>query len=164
MHKFQSFSITYISSEYHLFFTGFGRIGDIGISKKEWKFLRIFFIYRKLFIGPHAECFVRTHYATNIVLFFENILPMTMMTKPMDLMKAGCLMMRRQGIHLRAQPTAPAYRGEKHIRDDQVGKWLDSLSRKVGASGSILVCIDACHSGTATRSQQLGVVRGDPSP
>lgn len=62
------------------------------------------------------------------------------------------------------RPTAPAYRGEKHVRDDQVGQWLDSLSRKVGASGSILVCIDACHSGTATRSQQLGVVRGDPTP
>jgi metacaspase-1 len=62
------------------------------------------------------------------------------------------------------RPTAPAYRGENHIRDDQVGKWLDSLSRKVGANGSILVCIDACHSGTATRSQQFGVVRGDPSP
>jgi hypothetical protein len=62
------------------------------------------------------------------------------------------------------RPTAPAYRGEKHIRDDQVGKWLDSLSLKVGANGSILVCVDACHSGTATRSQQLGVVRGDPTP
>ncbi len=62
------------------------------------------------------------------------------------------------------RPTAPAYRGEKHIRDDQVGKWLDSLSRNVGSTGSILVCIDACHSGTATRSQQLGVVRGDPTP
>ncbi len=62
------------------------------------------------------------------------------------------------------RPTAPAYRGEKHIRDDQVGRWLDSLSFKVGSSGSILVCVDACHSGTATRSQQLGVVRGDPTP
>lgn len=62
------------------------------------------------------------------------------------------------------RPTAPAYRGEKHIRDDQVGKWLDSLGRKVGANGSILVSIDACHSGTATRSQRLGVVRGDPTP
>lgn len=62
------------------------------------------------------------------------------------------------------RPTAPAYRGEKHIRDDQVGKWLDSLSRKVGSTGSILVLVDACHSGTATRSQQLGVVRGDPTP
>jgi metacaspase-1 len=62
------------------------------------------------------------------------------------------------------RPTAPPYRGENHLRDDQVGKWLDSLSRKVGSTGSILVCIDACHSGTATRSQQLGVVRGDPTP
>lgn len=62
------------------------------------------------------------------------------------------------------RPTAPAYRGEKHIRDDQVGRWLDSLSRKVGPNGSILVSIDACHSGTATRSARLGVVRGDPEP
>lgn len=62
------------------------------------------------------------------------------------------------------RPTAPAYRGELHIRDDQVGRWLDSLSNKAGANGSIFVSIDACHSGTATRSASLGVVRGDPSP
>jgi hypothetical protein len=62
------------------------------------------------------------------------------------------------------RPTAPAYRGEFHLRDDQVGKWLDSLSLKVGKDGSILVSIDACHSGTATRSASLGKVRGDPEP
>ncbi len=63
-----------------------------------------------------------------------------------------------------ARPAAPAYRGEFHLRDDEVGKWLDSLSLKVGANGSILVTIDACHSGTATRSASLGKVRGDPEP
>jgi hypothetical protein len=62
------------------------------------------------------------------------------------------------------RPAAPAYKGEKHIRDDQVGKWLESLSGIVGKEGSILVSIDACHSGTATRSANLGVVRGDPEP
>ena len=62
------------------------------------------------------------------------------------------------------RPAAPAYRGEKHIRDDQVSGWLDVLSQKVGKEGSILVSIDACHSGTATRSANLGVVRGDPEP
>jgi hypothetical protein len=30
------------------------------------------------------------------------------------------------------RPAAPAYRGEKHVRDDEVGKWLDSLSRGLG--------------------------------
>lgn len=62
------------------------------------------------------------------------------------------------------RPSAPAYRGELHLRDDEIGRWLDSLSRKVGQNGSILVSIDACHSGTATRSASLGKVRGDPEP
>lgn len=56
------------------------------------------------------------------------------------------------------------YKGEKHIRDDKVGVWVKRLSEKVGASGSIFVNIDACHSGTATRSAALGIVRGDPTP
>jgi metacaspase-1 len=62
----------------------------------------------------------------------------------------------------RFDPTG--YRGEKHLRDDVVGAWVTALSQKVGSKGSVFVSIDACHSGTATRSQELGIVRGDPSP
>lgn len=54
------------------------------------------------------------------------------------------------------------YHGEKHFRDDLLGDKLNALRKKVGLNGSVVVVIDACHSGTATRS--AGIVRGDPIP
>ncbi len=54
------------------------------------------------------------------------------------------------------------YHGEKHFRDDLLGDKLTALRKKVGLLGSVVVVIDACHSGTATRS--AGIVRGDPIP
>ena len=54
------------------------------------------------------------------------------------------------------------YKGEKHLRDDELGEKLGLLRAKIGASGSLVVMIDACHSGTATRgvndNQQAGFV------
>lgn len=43
------------------------------------------------------------------------------------------------------------YEGEKHLIDDEVNRLLAGIKKKVGSSGRILVVIDACHSGTATR-------------
>lgn len=43
------------------------------------------------------------------------------------------------------------YEGEKHLIDDEVNSLLARIKKKVGSSGRILVVIDACHSGTATR-------------
>jgi hypothetical protein len=54
------------------------------------------------------------------------------------------------------------YKGEKHFRDDLLAEKLLAIRNKVGAEGSVVVVIDACHSGTATRG--AGVVRGDPFP
>ena len=54
------------------------------------------------------------------------------------------------------------YKGEKHFRDDLLAEKLLTIRNKVGIEGSVVVVIDACHSGTATRS--AGVVRGDPFP
>jgi metacaspase-1 len=62
----------------------------------------------------------------------------------------------------RFNPTG--YTGTRHLRDDKIGAWILALSRKVGPNGSILVNIDACHSGTATRGQELAITRGDPTP
>lgn len=56
------------------------------------------------------------------------------------------------------------YRGNNHLRDDEVNRWIKEMSAKAGPTGSILVTIDACHSGTATRSQRLGAARGVPTP
>ena len=54
------------------------------------------------------------------------------------------------------------YHGEKHFRDDLLGEKLNKLRIKVGVNGSVIAVIDACHSGTATRS--LGKFRGVPEP
>lgn len=49
-------------------------------------------------------------------------------------------------------------KGENHIRDDYLGVLLDKIRRKTGPEGDLIVVLDACHSGTATRS--IGISRG----
>lgn len=48
---------------------------------------------------------------------------------------------------------------EKHLRDDDFGLKLEEIRTKLGSDGNLLVIIDACHSGTSTRSG-LGNYRG----
>lgn len=55
-------------------------------------------------------------------------------------------------------PTAD-YKGEKHLRDDELGSLLSQVRQKIGPSGDLIVVLDACHSGTATRGE-LTHVRG----
>jgi len=57
-----------------------------------------------------------------------------------------------------------SYRGEKHVRDDDLNKKFTAIREKIGANGSLLVLIDACHSGTASRSAESLVSRGNPKP
>lgn len=51
-------------------------------------------------------------------------------------------------------------RGEKHLTDDEVNYYLNNIRDKIGDSGKLLVVIDACHSGDATRENDNDVVRG----
>ena len=51
------------------------------------------------------------------------------------------------------------YRGEKHLVDDEVNMLLTNIRNKIGTGGKMLVVIDACHSGDATRGQSE-TVRG----
>jgi len=44
------------------------------------------------------------------------------------------------------------YEGERHLIDDEVNCLLSVIKTIIGPSGRILVVIDACHSGTATRA------------
>lgn len=44
-------------------------------------------------------------------------------------------------------------RGEKHLVDDEVNMLLTNIRNKIGDGGKMLVVIDACHSGDATRGQ-----------
>lgn len=51
-------------------------------------------------------------------------------------------------------------RGEKHLVDDEVNAYLNQLRNRVGDGGKILVVVDACHSGGATRGEHDAPVRG----
>lgn len=57
------------------------------------------------------------------------------------------------------------YSGDKHLRDDEIQPILDSIRKKIGNNGSLIVVLDACHSGTATRTgKTIAVTRGEPVP
>ena len=45
------------------------------------------------------------------------------------------------------------YKGEKHLVDDEVNMLLTNIRNKIGPGGKMLVVVDACHSGDATRGQ-----------
>ncbi|MEI6679841.1 MAG: caspase family protein [Mariniphaga sp.] len=45
------------------------------------------------------------------------------------------------------------YEGKNHLLDDELNHYLTSLRSKIGKTGSLLVVIDACHSGDATRGE-----------
>lgn len=51
-------------------------------------------------------------------------------------------------------------RGEKHLTDDEVNYYLNAIRDRIGDTGKMLVVIDACHSGGATRGDDDEVVRG----
>lgn len=49
-------------------------------------------------------------------------------------------------------------RGANHLRDDLLGRLLDRIRKRIGPAGDVIVVLDACHSGTATRG--IGRSRG----
>ena len=64
----------------------------------------------------------------------------------------------------RKEYSAGEYEGENHISDDELYLWLSDIADAAGAAGHVLVVIDACHSGDATRGfgdgQDTVIVRG----
>ncbi len=48
-----------------------------------------------------------------------------------------------------------------YVRDDEIGSLVAELRRRVGPAGNVVVSIDACNSGSATRGLP---VRGSPDP
>jgi metacaspase-1 len=53
------------------------------------------------------------------------------------------------------------YHGEKHIIDDEIHEWIIRLKAKIGSEGHLLLILDSCHSGTASRGKSI--VRGGKS-
>ena len=64
----------------------------------------------------------------------------------------------------RANYNPTGYKGEKHLRDDDLYPLLLAIRQKLGAKGSMLVLLDACHSGTGTRDEGFASSRGEPVP
>src|SRR5438105_4872435 len=56
------------------------------------------------------------------------------------------------------------YTGENHLRDDDLGPKLIAIRNNLGKNGSLLVLLDACHSGAATRAMEFTASRGEPIP
>lgn len=56
------------------------------------------------------------------------------------------------------------YKGENHLRDDDLYPLLLMIRKKLGSNGSLLILLDACHSGTGTRDESFAVTRGEPIP
>lgn len=46
------------------------------------------------------------------------------------------------------------YEGTNHLRDDELEEHLTIIRKKLGEKGSLLVTLDACHSGTADREEE----------
>lgn len=52
------------------------------------------------------------------------------------------------------------YEMEDHYVDDQLNIQFTRIRKKIGTTGQLVVTIDACHSGTATRGNNAPAVRG----
>lgn len=65
--------------------------------------------------------------------------------------------------HQALDPAAD-YAGERHLRDDTLNDLLAELRAAVGPEGHVLVTIDACFSGSATRAFYELPVRGVAEP
>lgn len=51
-------------------------------------------------------------------------------------------------------------KGDRHFCDDEVEFYLSVIRDKIGTKGKMIVAIDACHSGDATRGEYDECVRG----
>ena len=56
------------------------------------------------------------------------------------------------------------YEFEHHYVDDQLNVHITDLRKSIGKNGQIVVVIDACHSGSATRGEDEPTVRGTDEP
>jgi hypothetical protein len=54
------------------------------------------------------------------------------------------------------------YKGEEHLVDEELGDALVAIRRALGENGDLLVLVDSCHSGTATRGEEKS--RGGEEP
>ena len=46
-----------------------------------------------------------------------------------------------------------SYKGENHLRDDEINTLLLPIRKKLGETGNVIVSLDACHSQSTTRAE-----------
>lgn len=56
------------------------------------------------------------------------------------------------------------YTGQYHLRDDELGQYVTRLRNKLKSNGQVVLLLDTCHSGTATRGPLDGITRGSFVP
>lgn len=56
------------------------------------------------------------------------------------------------------------YKGGNHLRDDTIGNIITNFRNKLGKSGQLLVLLDSCHSGSATRGAKARGGQGTFAP
>lgn len=58
--------------------------------------------------------------------------------------------------------SSATYSGQNHLRDNELGKYINAVRRKAGSAGLVIISIDACHSGSIDKDAQRGdaIVRG----
>lgn len=56
------------------------------------------------------------------------------------------------------------YRGEQHLLDDEIAIWINTLRKKIGIKGHLLITLDCCHAGTASREDEEVIIRGSFPP
>lgn len=54
---------------------------------------------------------------------------------------------------------AAGYKGEKHLTDDILNRYITKLRKKIGYTGMLYVAMDACHAGTMSKGG-LETIRG----
>jgi hypothetical protein len=62
-----------------------------------------------------------------------------------------------------AEGNFATYTGDQHLRDEDLGRLIDELRKKLGSDGDVLLLVDACHSGTITRGS-TAKIRGSARP
>lgn len=55
------------------------------------------------------------------------------------------------------------YKGENHLRDDEINRLLHDIKQAIGPKGQLIVVYDACHSGDMSRAKQ-DEEESSPSP
>ncbi|WP_170299210.1 caspase family protein [Larkinella terrae] len=67
------------------------------------------------------------------------------------------------GAPQQAEGRFATYNGDQHLRDEDLGRMMDELRKKLGSDGDVLLLVDACHSGTITRGS-TAKIRGHARP